>query len=129
MTAGIGDRVAAHDASALIAVVVLTIGFAGATLIVGWWGIPVLAGAWGVWARGRPPERPPARVSAASASAVSAALAWSLLLAWTAVRGPLPQLVTMLGAVLGLPGILLVAATLAFGALLAWSATALVERP
>lgn len=104
---------------------VLTIGFAGATLIVGWWGIPVLAGAWGVWTRGRPP----ARVRAASASAVSAALAWSLLLAWTAVRGPLPQLVATLGGVLGFPGILLVAATLAFGALLAWSATALVDRP
>lgn len=102
---------------------VLTFSFVVATLTVGWWGVPAVAAAWAFWVRrgGR------SRVAPAGIAAAGAALAWALLLAWTAARGPLVQLARTLGAVVGVPGAVLVVLTLAFSALLAWSAAMLVD--
>jgi hypothetical protein len=104
-----------------VAFIALTLGFAGATMAVGWWGIPIVGAAWGVWA-GRD-ARP--GVMIAPLAATSAVAAWTGLLIWTGVRGPLGLLATTLGAVIGLPAAVLVVVTLGFAALLAWSAAAL----
>jgi hypothetical protein len=98
---------------------VLTACFIGATLIAGWWGVPVMGVVWGVWSRKN--VRPP--VAAGLSAAVCAVVAWAALLMWTAAVGPLPLLVRTLGAVVGVPGLVLLALALVFAGLLAWSAT------
>ncbi len=98
---------------------VLTACFIGATLIAGWWGVPVVGLLWGAWSRKN--VRPP--VAAGLSAAICAVAAWAALLIWTAAVGPLPLLVRTLGAVVGIPGLVLVALALLFAGLLAWSAT------
>lgn len=54
--------------------------------------------------------------------AASAAVGWGLLLAWTAVQGPVAELALKLGAVVGVHGFVFIFATLVFPAILAGSA-------
>ncbi len=97
---------------------VLLVGaFALATALFGWWTVPVLAAAGALW---NPNPR-----RAAFASAGAAALAWALLLLWTARAGRVGNLAGKLGASFGVPALAVVALTLVFPALLAGSATSL----
>lgn len=84
------------------------------TWVLGWWGILLAALIIGVvfhehggggW-----------RVGAA------ASVAWGVLLLADGAAGPLGRVATLLGGVMGVPGIALLLLTLAFPAALAWSA-------
>jgi hypothetical protein len=114
----------------------LAVALVAATVAIGWWGIAVAAFGWGVWI-GRPIPRGAAEPwnwtgrshndraiahAGARRIAVAAALAWSSILVWTAVRGPLPALIRALGQIAGAPGSVLILATVLFPTLLAWSA-------
>ena len=99
----------------ILALLVLAAAYAAGTLAVGWLALPILGLVWG-WLNRLTP-------GAALTSGVAAGLAWSALLAWTAMSGPLALLASKVGQIIGAPGGLLLAATLLFGGLLAWSAT------
>ncbi len=98
----------------LLRVVLLALAFAIATVLIGWWGVPLTGAAWGVLGR-----LAPRSALVASASAV---LAWSGLLLWGAARAPVASLASTVGGALGVPGAALVVLTLAFAAIVAWSA-------
>ncbi|HEX6966615.1 MAG TPA: hypothetical protein VF166_12515 [Gemmatimonadaceae bacterium] len=100
----------------LVRIVLLAAAFALATIGFGWWAVALVAAAWGVAAR--------TLRGAAFAAGVAALLAWSALLAWGAVHGPVAELAVKLAAVMQIPPVALVVATLVFPALLAWSAAA-----
>jgi hypothetical protein len=99
----------------LARLILLAAAFALATAAIGWWTVPVVAALWGVMGGTL------RRVSLTSA--LAAALGWGILLAWGAMRGPVAELAGKLGGVMQLPPFVLVAATIVFPALLAWSAT------
>jgi hypothetical protein len=98
----------------MIFVLVVSAAMAALTWLLGWWGVLLAAaivgyvfhdydgGGWRV--------------------ALSAALAWGALLAVDALVGPFDVVAGTLGGVLRVPGVALVLITLAFPALLAWSA-------
>jgi hypothetical protein len=96
--------------------IVLAILLAAGTLLLGWWAVPAIAAVWGI-VYGRDGAR-----GAGGRAALAGALAWLALLAFDAARGPLLGLATILGGVMGLPPVALVAVTLVFPALAAWSA-------
>ena len=108
----------ARSAAGLMLLAAFVVG----TAIAGWVGVPVIALIWGVVARRRDMRYP-----GAVAVGIAAGGSWALLLAWTAARGPLFRLASTLGALVGVPGALLVIVTLLFPALLAWSAVTLVQ--
>lgn len=99
----------------LALVLVLAVG----TALVGWWAVPVVAALWGVsgWAR----EGAWWKASAA------AALAWALLLAWTATQGPVLALAEKVGPIFSLPAIGFLFLPLFFAAVLAGSAAELAS--
>ena len=99
----------------MLGLLALAAAFAAGTVAVGWLALPVLGLLWG-WLNRLTP-------GAAVMSGVAAGLAWSALLAWTAMSGPLVLLASKVGQIVGAPGGLLLVATLCFGGLLAWSAT------
>lgn len=84
------------------------------TWLVGWWAVPLVAAFAGsaLYVRAGVPWR----------MALAAAIAWTLLLVVDATTGRLSVAATTLGGVLRVPGVVLVLITLAFPALLAWSA-------
>jgi len=92
----------------------LAVALALATVALGWPGVPLAAAVWGVMARGSR--------GAGAAAALGGALSWAALLVWDAARGPVPALVTALGASMGVPGWALVMVTLLLPATLAWGA-------
>lgn len=96
--------------------VLLTEAFAVVTFAGGWSGVPVLAFIWGL-----------AEGSARSTrfSAVCAAAGWGSLLLLDAARGPVGEVATRFGGVMGLPPVALIGITLLFPALLAWSASSI----
>jgi hypothetical protein len=98
-----------------MALLLLALAYAGATWAAGWLGVLVVAVAWGFARPGRAPW----------SSGLAAALAWTVLLGANALTGPLAKLAGILGAMLGLPALAPVLLTLAFVALLGWSATRL----
>ncbi len=102
----------------VIKFVLLTEAFAVVTFAVGWWGVPVLAFIWGL-----------AEGSARSTrfSAVCAAAGWGSLLLLDAARGPVGVVATRFGGAMGLPSFALIAITLIFPALLAWSGSTVGE--
>jgi len=102
-----------------IAWTVLLVAFVLGTAFLGWWTVPVVAGVWG---GATPQSRKPWR-----SAALAAAVAWVLLLAASATRGPLFELVRLLGGIFGLPGLVVVLLALIFPALLAWGAAGLVS--
>ncbi|MEE8116714.1 MAG: hypothetical protein V3T28_06375 [Gemmatimonadales bacterium] len=101
-----------------IGVLALAIGVA--TVWLGWWTVPLVGGGWGVARRG---EGYPALTVA-----VSASLAWVLLLAVTSLQGPVGDFATTVGGVMGIPGWVLIGVTLAFPAVLAGTAAAVAEK-
>ena len=98
----------------MIFVLVVTVAMAALTWLLGWWGVLVAAlvvgfvfhreggGGWRI--------------------ALAAGLAWGALLGVNAASGSLGAVITTLGGVIGVPGVILVLLTLVFAALLAWSA-------
>lgn len=85
-----------------------------ATWLAGWWGVPLVAAAWGLMSR--------RRTDAAREAALAAILAWAILLAAQAARGPLGDLAARLGSAMRAPAPILMLVTVLFAALLAWSA-------
>lgn len=90
---------------------------AGSTALLGWWSVPLLGGVWGLF-RG-----PPLRAGAEAA--VAAALGWALLMAITALQGPVWYLAGTLGGIFQVPGPLVLALALIYPAVLAGAAAAL----
>ena len=84
------------------------------TWLVGWWAVPLVAAFVGSIVY--------VREGVAWRMALAAAIAWALLLVANATTGRLSVAATTLGGVLRVPGVVLVLITLAFPALLAWSA-------
>ena len=86
---------------------------------VGWWAVPLVAGLWGAL---RPTFPRPIL-----AATLAAALGWGiwLLVDLSADPAALGRLAERLGSVMQLPAVILIALTLLFPALLAWSAAAL----
>lgn len=87
---------------------------AGLTWLVGWWAVPLVAAFVGSVLY--------VREGVAWRMALAATIAWALLLVVNAASGRLGVAATTLGGVLRVPGVVLVLITLAFPALLAWSA-------
>ena len=87
---------------------------AAATILLGWWAVPILACLGGLVLR------PQAWDSARAA--LAAVVAWAAILAWTAATSPLAKLLHQLSSLMHLPGWALIAVTLVFPMLLAWSA-------
>ena len=92
---------------------IATAAIAFGTWVAGWWAVPVLALVAGFLA-----WRP-------SSVSLAAALAWTILLVVDTTAGNMSAIATTLGNVMGLPAPAVVAATLLFPALLAWSAATL----
>ena len=95
--------------------ILLSEAFAVVTFAGGWSGVPFLALVVGLSAV---PEERPVRWAT-----LCAAAAWLELLLLAASRGPLGEVATRFGGVLGLPPAVLFGVTLLFSALLAWSAS------
>jgi hypothetical protein len=93
--------------------VLLTSAMALGTAVFGWVAVPVLAFAYGVW------QGP--RKSGALAGG-GALLGWIVLMVWNWTQGPLADLLSALGEIMGLPSGVLLLATALFPTLLAWSA-------
>ena len=91
--------------------------YAIGTFWLGWWSVPVIAVAWGLMASRTP--------GAVLHSTLAAALAWTALLLWSTLSGPLPTIANQLGGAMGLSPMVLVVVTLLFPAVLAWSGTLL----
>ena len=98
----------------IVKFVLITEGFAVATFALGWWIVPVFAFILGMTLDR---ERGPVRYAA-----LCAAAGWLSLLLLDAARGPLFILATKFGGVMKMPPFVLIALTLIFPALLAWSA-------
>jgi hypothetical protein len=94
--------------------------FALVTALLGWLAVPALGAVLGAVA-----GRRVRAVRGAGSIAAAAALGWAGLLAVDAARAPLWPLARRLGGVMTLPPVALLGVTLAFAALLAWSAAVL----
>jgi hypothetical protein len=88
-----------------------------ATWVVGWWGVPLVAAIVGVVLC--------TRRGIAGASALAAVIAWSVLILMDGASGRFGALARAVAGTLTLPASVLLAVTLLFSALLAWSAAAL----
>ena len=104
----------------MIFVLVVSLAMLGLTWLLGWWGVLLAAAIVGFVFRDEGGGG--WRVGA------SAALAWGVLLALDAVAGPFAMVATTLGGVMRVPGAALVLVTLAFPALLAWSAATVMAE-
>jgi len=93
---------------------VLVIGFGAGTVLFGWWTVPVVGLIWGGITR--------SRLKSGAYAALGAALAWSLLLLWTATQGHVMTLAGRVGAVFGIPAGVFVALPPLLAALLGGSA-------
>jgi hypothetical protein len=98
-------------------VLALTGGFFVLTMLFGWWAVPLLGLAWGIVA-GKTPK-------ASMIAGTSAMVAWGVLLAWSAITGPVGILATKLGSIAKVPGVVFLALTLLLPFLLAASAAAI----
>ncbi len=92
----------------------LTEAFAVATYAFGWWAVPLLAFAWAAFVHTRRPVL---------FATICAASAWAAMLLNDAARGPVNTVGDRFGGILGIPSIALIAITIVFAALLAWSAS------
>lgn len=100
---------------AIVKFLILTEAFAIVTFAGGWSGVPVVAFVWAllVGPRGRP----------VLFATICSATAWATLLILDFVRGPLAEVASRVGSVMGVPPVTLYAITLLFAAILAWSAS------
>ena len=104
----------------MIIVLGVAAAMASLTWLLGWWAVALVAAIVAIGFR--------ARNVAAWRSALAAAIAWGALLAIDALAGPLATVSSTLGGVMRVPGAVLVLITLAFPALLAWSAATLAAE-
>jgi hypothetical protein len=104
----------------VILLLLLSGAMAALTWLLGWWGVLFAAAIVGYTFADRRGEG--WRV------ALAAALAWGALLAVDAVAGPLGVVSAALGGVMRVPGVVLLLLTVAFPALLAWSAATVVAE-
>jgi hypothetical protein len=100
-------------------VLLLAASFALGTWVLGWWAIPLFAAVAGVLARHAHGQ--------AMASGVAAALAWSVFLAWSALRGSVWSFASQVGGAVGVSGAVLIVLALIFPALLAWLSAFLAQ--
>jgi len=100
-------------------VLLLATSFAIGTWVLGWWAIPLFAAAAGLLARHAPGQ--------AMAAGVAAAVAWGVLLAWSALSGSIWSLAGQVGRAVGVSRVVLIILTLIFPALLAWLAASLAQ--
>ena len=100
----------------VVKAILLAEGFAVATFGLGWWSVPIVAVLWALVSRD---------ANRAALAALCAAGGWATLLLLDIARGPVATMGTKVGAVMGVPPVVLGIATLLFPALLAWSAAAL----
>lgn len=91
-------------------VLLLASAIAIGTWTLGWWAVPLVGAAWGLLRRDRP------RFGDAF---VAAMLAWAALLAVDAAGGAMDRLSTVMGGIFSMPGSLMLAVTVLYGALLA----------
>jgi hypothetical protein len=91
--------------------------FSVATYALGWWTVPLLALACGLIIH---LDRKPVIYATLCATA-----GWLMLLLLDAARGPLGEVASRFGGVMGFPPAALVVSTLLFPALLAWSASSI----
>lgn len=101
----------------VIGIVFMALLFALGTSAVGWWTVPIIALVVGTRERSGGPR--PRDV------ALAAAIGWGALLAFSAMLPTFWTLLGELGAIMTLPRGIVLAVTLVFPALLAWSAAAL----
>ena len=101
----------------MLALALTALSVAVLTWLLGWWGVVVAALLAGsvLWRRR----------GVAWLVALGAIVAWSALILLDATRGRFAVLSYLLGGLLGVPPLALVAVTLLFAALLAWSAAVL----
>ena len=104
----------------MIVYLLLALIMSAATWILGWWGVVLVAGAAAYALR--------AHRAIAWKIALSAAIGWALLLIVDAAGGPLALTASTVGGVMKIPGSALMAVTLLFPALLAWSAAVAVAN-
>ena len=102
----------------LLAVGVLALAMALGTAWIGWWAVPVFGAVWGVTRYGAYP---------AATAAVGAGLAWMVLLALTALQGPVGDLSRTVAGAMALPGWVPLALTALFPAALSGTAAALAH--
>lgn len=98
----------------MIFVAFVAVAMAALTLLLGWWGVLLAALVTG-WAFRR-------EGGGGWRIALAAAVAWGALLLADAASGALGAVMRTIGGVMRVPGIVVVLLTLAFPALLAWSA-------
>ncbi|MEO7998413.1 MAG: hypothetical protein ABI852_13265 [Gemmatimonadaceae bacterium] len=101
-----------------IRVIVLAAAFAAATYFVGWWSVPVIAATYALVLR---------KQYASGDAALAALLGWGALLARVAVAPAFTTLLARMGGIFPIPGTAVVALTLLFAVLLAWSAARVVS--
>jgi hypothetical protein len=92
--------------------------FAVVTFAFGWWSVAVVAIVWALFSR----DRAATRVAWATVCAIAG---WAELLAISAARDPVGEVAVRLGEVMRVPAFGLVAITLAFAGMLAWSGSTL----
>lgn len=100
-------------------VLLLAGSFAIGTWILGWWAVPLFAAGSGVLARHASRQ--------ALAAGIAGAIAWGVLLVWTAIRGSVWSFASQVGGAVGLSGIVLIVFTVVFPGLLAWLAASLAQ--
>lgn len=98
-------------------VIVLALAMAVLTWFVGWWGVLLVSIGWGLVAE--------THTNPARTAALAAVGAWSVLLLWTAMRGPVWMLAELLAGIFGMPTVVLLLVTVMFPGLLALSSVAL----
>jgi hypothetical protein len=84
-------------------------------MVLGWWTVPLFAAVLALFRAG--PWQ----------AAAGALAAWSILLVRDGAASPLMPYADRLGALFGLPGVVLVLLTVLFAGLLAWSAATVVD--
>ena len=104
---------------AVVKGVLLAEAFAVATFGLGWWTVPIVAAVYAAASKRNNPAR---------FAALCAVGGWGVLLLLDLAKGPVMNMATRLGGVMGLPPALLLVLTLVFPGLLAWCAAALVPR-
>ena len=103
----------------MIFVAFVAVAMAALTMLMGWWGVLLAALVTG-WVFRR-------EGGGGWRIALAASLAWGALLLVDAAAGSLGGVVRTIGGVMRVPGVIVVLLTLAFPALLAWSAATVVS--
>jgi hypothetical protein len=102
---------------AAVKFVLIAEAFSVATYALGWWAVPLVALLCGLTIN--PHGKPVVYAT------LGAAAGWLMLLLLDAARGPLGEVASRFGGVMGFPPAALVVTTLLFPALLAWSASSI----